>query len=176
MAYAIELTEAESEVLSGIELDALQVDCMQYQRQAPLVLRLYESLKDRNAIPEVRQRYWADPEYRIGSGNQSHKGIFEKNGRRGVEIYTHPHFLQYLRYFLFGAQLPDPVIKEFEEIVGNPQWVTSGDVANITSGARRVARKYGLQTEAEEFYRLALDIGLSQSYARAVRDAVMKAK
>ena len=176
MRYLIELTDKEAEDLSGIELDQSALDHEQYQRQAPLVLALLESLAERNAIPKVRLMYWSDPEYQIGRVKASHKGLFERNGRKGDEIYTHPNFLKYLRYFLFGVQLPQAAIAEFEEVVGNPEWVSSSDVTDITKGTRAIVRKFGLQGDEEEFYRLALDVGLSQSFAKHVRDAAKQVK
>jgi len=168
MGYAIELTEEELALLADIEFDVLRLDHVRLVRQAPQVLHLLKSLVDREAIPEARLRYWSEPEYQIGRVKGSRKGLFERNGRQGQEIYTHPHFLEYLRYFLFGAQLPEQAIAELEEIVGNAEWVTSGDVTKITKGTRRIVREHGLQGEHEEFYRLALDMGLSQSFARTV--------
>ena len=176
MAYEIELTKEESEILSGIELDKSLLDHEQYKRQGPLILELLRSLAERGAIPDVRLKYWTDPEYHIGTVKASHKGLFERNGRQGDEIYTHPHFLKYLRYFLFGAQLPEAAIAEFEEVVGNPKWVSSGDITDITKGTRAIVRKYGLQDNNEEFYRLALDFGLDQWFAKAVSDAVRQIK
>ncbi|MEM8579648.1 MAG: hypothetical protein AAF922_11505 [Pseudomonadota bacterium] len=123
MGYAIKLTNNESVILSGIELDQSALDHEQYKLQGPMVLNLLKSLSERNAIPEVRLRYWSDAEYQIGRLKASHKGLLERNGRHGDDIYTHPHFLKYLRYFLFGAQLPAGAITEFEEVVGNPEWV-----------------------------------------------------
>lgn len=140
------------------------------------MLRLLKSLVDRDAIPEVRVRYWSDPDFQTGRVKTSYKGLFERNGRQGEEIYTHPHFLKYLRYFLFGAQLPERVIAEFEEVVGNPEWLTSGDVTEITKGTRRLVRECGLLGEDEEFYRLALDMGLGQLFAKTVRDAVKQVR
>lgn len=176
MGYEVELTREEAELLIGIELDQTKLDHERYKQQQPLVLRLLKSLVERNAIPEVRRLYWSDPEYQIGRLKASHKGLFERNGRQVEEIYTHPHFLKYLRYCLFGAQLPEGAISEFEEAVGNPEWVSSGDITDITKGTRKIVRKYGLQTEDEEFYRLALDVGLNQSYAQIVRDAVKQVR
>ena len=72
--------------------------------------------------------------------------------------------------------MPEGAISEFEEVIGNPEWVSSGDITDITKGTRNNVRKYGLQAEDEEFYRLALDVGLSQSYAHIVRDAVKQVR
>jgi hypothetical protein len=54
---------------------------------------LTESLFGRGAIPEARRRYWEDPEYNTGKGRTSRKGVFERNGCRGRDIYRHAHFL-----------------------------------------------------------------------------------
>ncbi len=176
MGYAIELQKEEALLLAKIELDPAGLDHGKFEMQAPLVLGLLKSLTDRHAIPKVRIRYWTDPEFQPGRHKTSHKGLFERNGTNGQDIYTHPHFLQYLRYFLFGAQLPQKAIGELEEAIGNPLWVSSGEIPKITKVARRLARDYGLAGKHEEFYRLALDIGLSQSIAQNVREAVKKTK
>lgn len=176
MDYAIELTDEESEILSGIELDQPVLDHEQYKRQGPLVLRLLKSLVERSAIPEARLLYWSDPEYQIGRLKASHKGLFERSGRQGDEIYTHPHFLKYLRYFLYGANLPEGAIFEFEKVVGNPEWVSSGDITDITKGTRDIVRRHGLKDQDEEFFRLALDVGLDVWFAKSVRDSVKQVR
>ncbi|MGH1466561.1 MAG: hypothetical protein ACRBBQ_14505 [Cognatishimia sp.] len=176
MGYAIELTEDESEILSGIEFDQPALDHEQYKRQGPLVLRLLKSLVERSAIPEARLRYWSDPVYQIGRSKASHKGLFERNGRQGDEIYTHPHFLKYLRYFLYGANLPEGAISEFEKVIGNPEWVSSGDITDITKGTRDIVRRHGLKDQDEEFFRLALDVGLDVWFAKSVRDSVKQVR
>jgi len=126
MGYQVDLTEDETEILNGIELDQTALDHEQYKRQAPLILELLRSLAERNAIPEIRLKYWLDPEHQIGRLKASHKGLFERNGRQGDE--------------------------------------------------RAIVRKYGLQDEDEEFYWLALDVGLSQWFAKSVRDAVKQVR
>lgn len=176
MGYQVELTEDETEILNGIELDQTALDHEQYQRQAPLILELLRSLAERNAIPEIRLKYWSDPEYHIGRLKTSYRGRFERNGNQGDEIYIHPNFLPYLRYFLFGAQLPAAAIAEFEKVVGKPEWISSGDITDINKGTRDIVRKYGLQDQDEEFYRLALDVGLDQWFAKSVRDAVKQVR
>lgn len=176
MVYAIELTDEESEILSGIELDQSALDHEQYKRQGPLVLSMLKSLVERSAIPKTRLRYWSDPEYQIGRFKASHKGLFERNGRQGDEIYTHPHFLNYFRYFLYGASLPEGAIAEFERVVGNPKWVSSGDITEIAKGTRDIVRRHGLQGQEEEFFRLALDFGLDVWVAKSVRDSVKQVR
>ena len=176
--YAIELTDGESAHVAGIELDKSKVDYEACQKQGPLILQLLESLGKRKAIPEIRNQYWTEPRFHHGRINSSNKGLFEHNGAAGNDIYIHPHFLPFLRYFLFSANLPAPVIEAFEQQVGNPEWVTSGDVQGITKRVRALMREFRLDkgSAREEFYRLSLDMGLDQIYAQVVLRAAKQVR
>ena len=181
--YAIALNGDEQALVDAIDFrmslwedehrDGHQV----YLENKTPILALMSSLIGRGGIPEQRWRFWADPEYRVDrSIKNSPKGVFERNGNVGEEAYVHPHFIKYLRYFLFGAYLPSGVIEAFEKGVGNPEWVTSGDIVPIGELARKLTRQHSLYRDgaALEFYKLCLDMGLSQWIARSVRDSVMK--
>ncbi len=108
----------------------------------------------------------------------SYRELFIRNGNVGEEIYRHPHFLKFLSYFIYGAKLPEPVIKAFSDEVTKCEPVTSGDIVPLGKSARTQARLYRLSphSAAEEFYKLALDCGLSQMYASAVRQSVKQAR
>ncbi|BAL73736.1 hypothetical protein [Bradyrhizobium cosmicum] len=171
--YAIQLTGAEAALLAQIELDMGKLKFESAQSNAPAVVALMKSLEERKAIPEIRLRYWLDPDLNHGRIKSSHKGLFERNGTKGQEIFEHPHFLPYLRYFLFGADLPPSVISTMKERVGNPAWISSSDILPIAKFARMLARQSGLdQNAAEEFFKLALDLGLPEYTAGAIRKAV----
>ncbi|MDE0659252.1 MAG: hypothetical protein OXI79_06330 [Gammaproteobacteria bacterium] len=178
--YRISLTEEEAALCATIDLrvrhESHDEGRAAYLANREPILGLLRSLRERDGIPEERMRYWLDPEYNTGRLKASHKGVFEQNGRQGAEIYEHPHFVPYLRYFLFGAELPDPVIAAFEEAVGNPEWVTSGDIVPMGTRARGLAREYQLERReaAEEFFKLCLDMGLGVHTAASVRSAVMR--
>src|SRR4051794_30264410 len=122
MKHSIKLMPQEQALLDSIELNEERVEYETVQKNGPAILALLRSLGERNAIPKQRLKYWSDPTYHIGRIKSSHKGLFERNNCTGEDIYTHPHFLKYLRYFLFGADLPPSVIEQFEEKIGNPQW------------------------------------------------------
>ena len=177
--YHIELTSEEAELFGGIDLHVSHLNHEEahatYEANKRPILVLLQSLSNRDAIPEQRLNYWTDPAYNTDRRLKvSNKGLFERNGCTDQAIYTHPHFLPYLRYFLFGADLPDAVIVKFEEQVGNPDWVTSGDILPIGKRARYLARQYRLnRTHApEEFYKLCLDMGLGISTAASVMRSV----
>ncbi len=96
---------------------------------------------------------------------------------RGDAIFRRPHFVKYLRYFVYGPDLPKPVIEAFQQKVidcGTP--FTSGDSITLRDFARHLTRSHGLAAgdAAEEFYKLALDCGLDAGDARSVRDVVKK--
>lgn len=179
--YHIELTAYESEMLSQIDLrDDIPNNEDSYAihlRNKEPLLALLRSLSARNGIPNRRLDTWRDAELQPGRTRGSFRDLFVRNGNVGSEIYTHPHFLRHLRYFLFGAELPDAVIEEFEEAVGNPKWFGGSDILDLSKKTRAIVRKYRLKDywHAEEFMRLAIDVGLSNSHALSVRNAAKEA-
>jgi len=172
--FAIALEPAEAALLANVELDMREINGHEKaEANAVVVVALMTSLVKRRAIPEVRARYWHNPEYQNGRLKDSHKGLFKRNGNDDQEIYEHPHFLPYLYYFLYCANLPTDVITALKEKVGNPEWLTSSDIVPLARFARTLARQNGLDTTAaEEFFKLALDIGLPLYTAGAIRRAV----
>ncbi len=143
-----------------------------------LIPTLFRSLSERCAIPRKRLTYWNDPEYNTSRLKTSHKGAFERNGCKGQQIYAHPHFLPYLRYFLFGADLPEAAIAKFEDKVGNPDWVTLRDDIRIAKYARDITRQHCLDKyfAAEEFFKLCLDMRLGLFLAKSVRTSLRRMK
>lgn len=183
--YHIQLTEEESLVLNDITLHPpCDADSNEwYKTNERLIPRLMESLLNRKAIPEVRLSYFCDSKYQTDRRLKlSRRDIFEKNGTIGQDIYVHPHFLKYLRYFLFGACLPEIVITKFEahyESVtkGN---LTSGDYDPIAKYAKKLSREYSLSQTGidprEEFFKLCLDMGLSLFSANIIKDFIRNVK
>jgi hypothetical protein len=104
--------------------------------------------------------------------------IFEDNGTSGQDIYRHPHFARHLRYFLLGPDLPPRVIADFAQALADCGQVTSGDQEGLQRLGRTLVRTFGLDRRlaAEEFFKLAVELGLDTTYARGIRDSVMKIK
>lgn len=171
--YHVSLTGDEQMALAKIDLHNMG-DHVTYLANKQPILTLVALLNARKAIPEHRLRYWSDPEYHAGRVKDSHRGLFERNGTRGDEIFVHPHFLPYLRYFLYGPDLPDRAIEMFAEQLGNPEWFTSGDIDPLCKCARSLVRQLHLDKNnaAEEFFKLCLEIGLDPLYAQSVRKSV----
>lgn len=175
---AVELTEQERRLLNRIELDARSLKHENARRNGDLACQLMNSLLSRNAIPEVRMDYFTNPEFNVGGHGSSRMAIFERNGTRGDEIFKHPHFLQYLSYFIYGACLPDRFIRDFYNAVQECGQVTSGDIGHLGKFAKQQTRSEQLDppTAAEEFYKLVLDCRLSESIARSIRDDVKRVR
>src|SRR3546814_2011184 len=67
--------------------------------------------------------------------------MFARNGSVGAEAYIHPGFIKHLRYMLFGAKLPDEVMKAFEDEAGDPDMVSFGDALDLGKFARAQVRR-----------------------------------
>ncbi|QIG92150.1 hypothetical protein [Bradyrhizobium sp. 6(2017)] len=178
--FHIALTDDEAALLSQIDLrDQLPPGTdghAVYQSNRKPIIALLTSLTERNAIPEHRIRYFTDPDYKQGRIKGSRKELFERNGNDGAEIYEHPNFKQYLRYFLFGPELPDRAIVEFEEEIGDPKWVSGSDAIALAKKAVKIARAYQIQKHeaADNFFKLALDMGINFSQADQMQGIIRR--
>lgn len=174
--FKLALTEEEEALLPRVTLDALAVPGPDAVREnGERAAELTAMLLERKAIPEHRVRYFTDPDYYIGGRGSSRKQLFERN-TSGPAMLRHPHFLDYLRYFIYGPNLPQGVMESFRDSVEACGYVTSGDIAPLAKEARTLTRNHGLDsyTAAEEFFKLALELDLSPSQARPIRDSVKK--
>jgi hypothetical protein len=79
---------------------------------------------------------------------------------------------------VLGPDLPDFVIAEFASAVAGCGSVTSGDVLTLARSASKLAKFNRLDQSkaAEEFYKLALDLGMDSFGARSVRDKIRASK
>jgi hypothetical protein len=137
---------------------------------------LAESLIARDAIPEVRRRYLTDPELNVSGRNKSRIAGFELNGVQGRGILAHPNFLRYLRYFLFGPDLPEASIELFRKILIDDTGTSGMILDALCRCARAEARRLRRYDAAEEFFKLALECGVDEGVARSVRDSAMRAR
>jgi hypothetical protein len=145
----------------------------QLQRSCTAGGKLARSLLMRRAIPEIRYRYFTDPELNTGRRLGSRKNNFERNGTKGDAILEHGHFLPYLRYFIFGPNLPQEVMTRFAELVEDD---AGAEVfAFVRSAVRQLPRERRLDAP-EEFFKLAIELGMEPYRARSVRDAAMQAR
>ena len=144
---------------------------------ADAAVALTRSLLERKAIPPVRLRWFTDPELNLRT-SKSRVQVFRSNGCEGDDVFAHRHFLPYLKYFIFGPNLPQPVIDEFSEYVSAVPFVSGSDMDDLHRIARQSVRRFGLTPAdaADEFWKLALECESGDSYARAIRDDVRRMK
>lgn len=171
---AIELTSTEQNYLNGITLDESNTDYVAAMENERLVPMLMASLTERNAIPVQRLEYFNNPGFRSGRIKGSHRSLLERNGNTEVEIFQHFSFRKYLRYFLFGANLPELLISTFKKKVDDFGSVGPSDALELTKLAKSLVRDQILRPVDvyEEFYRLALDCGILQTNAKRIRDGI----
>lgn len=144
------------------------------KRNGDAVAKLFKSLKQRNAIPAGRIKYFTDAMCNPAGRGKSRQGIFEKNGKTGDDIFYDGNFLRHFSYFIFGPDLPDPVLKGFRKEVDDYGPITSGDPELLGNWAKLATRTHHLEPgrASEEFYKLAIECGLSPGYAATIRDRV----
>ncbi|CAN7530024.1 hypothetical protein [Duganella sp. LjRoot269] len=172
----LELTKQEQVLLEKIQFDWTDHDQLR-SSLAPMAA-LSESLLQRAAIPEVRLRYFIDPECNPGGRGKSRQAMFERNGTGGNDILDHPHFLQYLEYFVFGPKLPSAAISEFKEMAACSGYLTAGDVNDLAPGARAAVRSGRLNPAeaADEFFKLAIECGAVPSSAEMIRNSIRQVR
>jgi hypothetical protein len=174
-SWTISLDDAEKELLGKIELDAHAIKGQEhYAENGKNVVALIDRLKKRKAIPKHRIQWFTDPECNIGGHGKSYLEAFEYN-MQGGDVRTHPHFLKHLQYFIYGPDLPEAAMESFVADVKARGMITSGEVIPISKNAKALARDHGRTSkqDAEEFFKLALECGLSVSVATMVRKHVM---
>lgn len=172
----IELTPPEQEYLSKISFGSSQHD--EIRASIMPMVALYESLKKRDAIPEVRRLYFTDPERNPGARGKSRLQVFEGNGTSELEVAAHQNFMRHLEYFVYGPNLPESVIARFKEASKFSGYLTIGDAVDLIPEARAAVRSFGLNPyeASEEFYKLVLECGGMPSSGDSIRKAVRSVK
>jgi hypothetical protein len=133
---------------------------------------------NRKAIPERRRLYFFDAEYNPGNAKASRADLFLRNAKTSEAMFRHPHFLPYLRYFVYGADLPSDLKAAFFE-KAQDHWVEPNQLVQL---ARSLVRTFNVPRYPQNyrlpdtFYQLALDCGCQEGVALVVRRAIMKVK
>ena len=173
---AISLTPTENALLSQISFEDTRHDVLVKSCKAAKTLTL--SLLKRDAVPQVRLDYFTNPQYFIGGHGKSRVQIFESNGTRGDDIFDDGNFLKYLRHWILGPILPKDTIAGFCAILNHEIGTSGMELDRRCKYVREQTRNHNLQMHvaAEEFYKLALELGLHENTSRSIRDAVMSTR
>jgi hypothetical protein len=172
----IALDDDEQKLFQAISWEASAIAHERFVENAERVAELFKRLSARKAIPKQRIEYFINPEFRTGRVKGSYRDIFYRNGNSDEEIVRHPHFLEFMKYFLCGPSLPASTMAEFRKSANRYGHIGPSDALELGNCARQEARNIGLsgQEAAEEFYKLALDCGIWVSHAQVIRDRVRK--
>ena len=187
--FRIDLTHEEEALLGRIDFEAQGHKTFLSNREP--VANLIDSLFGREAIPAHRREWWTNPELNTGS-KKSRRDRFTENRRASSphDIYTHPHFLKHLHYFVFGPNLPPDFIEMFNAWLasspeplspadfygGNDEFAKLGKV--VALAARTAVREYGMRKldAAEELCKLSLESGFDADTALSVRRFAMETR
>jgi hypothetical protein len=178
--FIIELTPDEAALAAAIHFDPHDTlgDTKAFHANGDLVVQLTDSLLKRKAIPEQRLSYFSDPDYNVGGRGSSRQEQFMRNVRDREAMIRHGHFLKYLHYFIYGANLPNQAIQSFSQTVEDCGSITSGDIAPLAANARQHVRTHRLESKvaADEFFKLCLDLNMDVSNAVSIRAAVLQVR
>ncbi len=175
----VELTDEESQLYDRILSAEIRHgrSSDDWSEIADSMETLVELLSSRKAIPEVRIQLFVDPKL-AESGAMSRQQVFESNETSGSDIIRHPNFVKYLRHFIEGPKLPKPVMQGLCDILNEDRGTSGMLIEQTRKFVRDSIRNNGLDRgyAATEFFRLGIEIGMSESSARSLRDAAMSVR
>ena len=164
----LELTDEERQLLRSIDFaEPSNTSCEAARKLCLALVR-------RNAVPKVRQNWVSEARYNVGGRGKSVLEVFVSNGTDGEEIFAHGDFLKYLRYWIFGPDLPPSFVDGFCACVNDDRGTSGNMRKGLMSYVRQATRVHALRAEdvREEVYKLSLECGLGDDLSRVVRDAL----
>ncbi|MDZ4667529.1 MAG: hypothetical protein SGJ00_06565 [bacterium] len=138
---------------------------------------LVTSLLKREAIPQCRIDFIKKPIHNLSNSPKSKEQIFEDNGTKGEMIFKDGNFLKYLKYFLYGPDLPMSLISQLKGVCKG-HYYSDEFVENAKPIIRTFFKQSNISQKgiATEIYKLCLELGIGQVYSKQLRDSVMKFK
>ena len=134
-------------------------------------------LLQREAIPEIRVRFFIDPEFNIGA-KKSRLQVFESDGITDHAVFSNLRFLEYLHYFIYGPKLSEQVINEFSNIAYPYEYISGGEIKDLRELVISLVYEYKLNPRdvACEFFKLALECGMDVYFAQSIKNTVSAIK
>jgi hypothetical protein len=173
----LSLNPGEQKLLDQITFELGHGDKEVLKKSCEAASTLATLLLQREAIPEIRVRFFTQPEFNTGV-EKSRFQAFESDGVTGYAIFSDPRFLEYLHYFIYGPKLPAQVITEFCNIAYPYEYISGGDIKDLRELAISLIYEYKLVPGdvACEFFKLALECKMDVYYAQSIRDTVCAIK
>jgi hypothetical protein len=134
-------------------------------------------LLDRDAIPEIRLRWFKDEKLNPGGNRKSRLQWIEEDGQRGDDVFALGNFPDYLWYFVNGPDLPARTIERFCSVVNDSTTTKSGMMDLLGSFVRREIREQRLShySVADEFYKVAIETD-QEKFASKIRQAAISVR
>jgi hypothetical protein len=179
MVEEVKLNKKEQKLFAEIEWDIEATIRGDGSPRANLdkIGRLAESLLKRKAIPRIRVDMLVKPELNPGGRGKSVKDIFARNGNSAREMFRHGHFVPWLRYFIYGPDLPKTSIEGFRKVIDDDSGLTIHFMERLQKYVRNEIRQRRLDRRdaAEQFYRLAHEWKRAE-WAECVRKAAINTR
>jgi hypothetical protein len=175
---AIDLTDRERALEQAICWDVGELwEREDRFEQLDKMRELAESLFTRGAVPQIRLDYLTEPEMNMGGRGKSRLQLFERSGVFGTDLFSYPHFLPFLDYFIHGPNLPVPTIQGFRRIIETRVRTFGMLLRQVLPFVRKEIRIRGLypRQAAEEFFKLAHEMN-KPKLAEPVRSAAMNVR
>lgn len=135
------------------------------------------SILKRNAVPFYRLRYFDDPKHNLSNPKRSRLDNFMEKLSSVDEIMKQPTFLKYLKYFIYGPDLPTRVVSELvkikEEVFYDDEFFNNAKPLVSFFCRNSPISKSSL---AEEFYKLSLELEIESGFGEQLRNYVMRLK
>ncbi|HLF63115.1 MAG TPA: hypothetical protein VI603_05170 [Saprospiraceae bacterium] len=173
----LELTSSEQQLYESVQKFDVRNDFEENRAILEAARELTISLIERNAIPYNRIQYFTDSAYNLGRGKSSRQEIFERNGTEGTDIYAHPHFLDYLNYFINGADLPADIKSKFTELSerGIYHNYVIDEFYEFLKATHHIPKERHQRNEfAEEVFKLAIDNNIELLHAEQLRNKIKR--
>lgn len=172
----IDLNESELSLIGRLEFDQAKLTHETRQTNGEVAYSLFQSLSQREAIPKQRVDWFCNENFNFGRLKGSRKDNFLRNAHSEEEMYRDSDFLEVLRYFIFGANLPKDIKVDFIEFYKRKGVSSLDNIFDFGNWARAKSAVLEMDKHdaADEFYKLSLDVGMYYKHARTVYDIVRR--
>jgi hypothetical protein len=141
-----------------------------WSEKEPLVYELTLSIFKSGQMVVERWKWFSEKVHNIPRGGfASYLDDFRSNVPTPADVYKHPHFEKYLRYFICGPDLS----KQSKSLIESIRY---SDYYENRSAIRKHVRSLAISKSHEEFYKLAIELGWPQGHAENLRKLVMTTK
>jgi len=171
----IDLTEKEEELYLNTLSFRLDEDYKTRIFKLNCSKKLIELLLAREAIPKQRIDLFTNREFNTGRSRKSRKEVFESNGTTGSNIFSHPDFIKYLKFFIEGHNIDPRLNSKLREISTNNVYkddTTDEIIEYLKTNSLIPNTKPERDQFAEHVFMIGADLKLDSSYCHTLRNKI----